>query len=299
VALARFDYLRVPEIASVPALVASLAAQLGGFLCLVVSWNVVLARGKCPVRFAEGLAALGLSIFGNYVPGKIWLIVGRAGYVAARHDYALGRLSVLSLHAQLVALWAGLALGTVGAFAVGGLGPWGALIGALWLALTLTVFSGAVHALVARVLGALAGRHLSVPRLSIRATSVAVAWALVAWLLWSAAFYAFLRALGVDGIDVVDGLGFPLAATLGVVALIAPGGLGAREAVLAGYLILSGCEPAQATTAAVAARLWYLAGETALFLIGWGTHRLVVAEPDGVEAGSGEGERRRPGSGAT
>ena len=131
IVLYRFDYLRVPSIASPALLALTFPLQIAGFALLVASWNVLLAKSGCPVRFFEGLAALGLSVLGNYLPGKVWLIVGRAGYVAERHGYALAKVSVSSLHAQLITLWAGLALGALGAFAVGGVRIWGPLILAL------------------------------------------------------------------------------------------------------------------------------------------------------------------------
>jgi len=45
--------------------------------------------------------------------------------------------------------------------------------------------------------------------------------------------------------------------------------LGAREGVLVAYLVLAGQTVADATTVAVVARLWFLAAELALFVIGW------------------------------
>ena len=277
VVLYRFDYLRVPSVASYGILALTLPLQLAGFACLVASWNVLLAKSGCPIRFGEGLAALGLSVLGNYVPGKVWLIVGRAGYVSNRRGYPLAKVSVLSLHAQLVSLWAGLLLGSLGAFAVGGVRVWGPLILLLWLGLTLTIFSRGVHALVARFLGRVLGRHVSIPLLSPPATALAAVWALLAWLCWSLAFYLFLLSLGLAGVSPSDGLAFPLAASLGVLAIIAPGGLGAREGVLVAYLVLAGHSAADATTVAVAARLWFLAGELTLFLVGWITDRRIGA----------------------
>jgi uncharacterized membrane protein YbhN (UPF0104 family) len=284
IVLYRFDYLRVPSIASYGFLVATWPLQLAGFLCLVASWNVLLAKGGCPIRFGEGLAGLGLSVLGNYVPGKVWLIVGRAGYVSNRRGYPLAKVSVLSLHGQLVSLWSGLLLGSLGAFAVGGVRIWGPLILLLWLGLTLTIFSRSVHGLVARLLGGILGRHLSIPLLSLPSTALAVVWALLAWLCWSLAFYLLLLSLGLSGVSPSDGLAFPLAASLGVLAIIAPGGLGAREGVLVAYLVLAGHSAVDATTVAVAARLWFLAGELALFVAGWITDRRIgaPAAPDQI-----------------
>ena len=269
VVLYRFDYLHVPDVASYAILLATLPLQLAGFFCLVASWNVLLARSGCPVRFAEGLAALGLSVLGNYVPGKVWLIMGRAGYIANRHDYPLAKVSILSLQAQLITLWAGLLLGSLGVFAIGGVRLWGPLILLLWLALTLTIFSRGVHALVAGSIGKVIGRQLSIPLLSFTSTGHAIVWALLTWSVWSLAFYLFLTSLGLVDVSPSDGLAFPLAATLGVLAIIAPGGLGAREGVLVAYLVLAGHSATEATTVAVAARLWFLAGELTLFAIGW------------------------------
>lgn len=277
VVLYGFDYLRVPSVASYAILALTFPLQLAGFACLVASWGVLLAKSGCPVLFGEGLAALGLSILGNYVPGKVWLIVGRAGYVAVRRGYPLAKVSVLSLHAQLVSLWAGLLLGGLGAFVVGGVVIWGPLILLLWLALTLTIFSRRVHALVARAIGKVIRRHLSIPLLSLASTGRAIVWALLTWVCWSVAFYLFLLSLGLTGVSPADGLAFPLAATLGIIAVIAPGGLGAREGVLVAYLVLAGQSPADATTVAVAARLWFLAGELALFVIGWITNSRMAA----------------------
>ena len=269
IVLYRFDYLRVPRVDSYATLALTFPLLLAGFACLVASWNVLLAKSGYAVGFGEGLAALGLSILGNYVPGKVWLIMGRAGYVAERRAYPLAKVSVLSFHAQLISLWAGLLLGGLGALAVGGVRIWGPLILLLWLALTLTIFSRGVHGLVARVVGKLIGRHLSIPLLSFASTSHAIVWALLAWMCWSLAFYLFLISLGLAGLSPGDGLAFPLAATLGVLAIFAPGGLGAREGVLVAYLVLAGQSAADATTVAVAARLWFLVAELTLFVVGW------------------------------
>ena len=275
-----FDYLRVPSVASYAILSLTFALQLAGFALVVSSWNVLLARSGCPVRFSEGLAALGLAILGNYVPGKVWLIVGRAAYIASRRGYPLGKVSVLSLHAQLIGLWTGLLLGALGAFIVGGLRIWGPLILLMWLALTLTIFSRRVHGMAAKLIGKVVRRHLSIPLLSLRSAGIAAVCALLAWLCWSTAFFLFLLSLGLAGVSPADGLAFPLAATLGIIAVIAPGGLGAREGVLVAYLVLAGQSVADATTVAVAARLWFLAGELALFIIGWLTDMLLGKAAD-------------------
>ena len=68
-------------------------------------------------------------------------------------------------------------------------------------------------------------------------------------------------------------LAFPLATTAGIVALPLPGGLGLREGILVGLLAIVGFSVSDATAYAIVARLWFLLGETFMFVVGWQAHR--------------------------
>ena len=92
------------------------------------------------------------------------------------------------------------------------------------------------------------------------------------WIFWCIGFYFFVSSIVDDVIFPYIGLGFSLATTLGVVAVIAPGGIGVREGVLVGFLTLSGMTVENATTVSVASRLWYLCGEIFIFLLGYFIH---------------------------
>ena len=56
-----------------------------------------LERSDCRVDFNACVAGVGLSTFGKYIPGKIWMVVGKAAYLAKKNEYSLGRLSIISL----------------------------------------------------------------------------------------------------------------------------------------------------------------------------------------------------------
>jgi hypothetical protein len=273
VALYRFDYLALPRFVSHGTLLVSVILLIAGFLCTAAGWGQALAKAGYPVRFGEALAALGLSIFGNYMPGKVWLIVGRAGYVARRRGYPLGKLTVASLNAQLISLWTGLVVGAVGLLLLDGFRLWGPLVLAMFIALSLVIFSGVVHRFMERILGAILRRPLVIPLLELRQTWQVMPWFILGWLVWALAFALFVDSASTREMVLLDGLGFPLATTIGILAIFSPGGLGAREAVLAGYLVLAGATGTEAATVAVAARLWYLLGEVALFAVGWLMHR--------------------------
>jgi uncharacterized membrane protein YbhN (UPF0104 family) len=87
------------------------------------------------------------------------------------------------------------------------------------------------------------------------------------WLVLGLAFALFFRAVDVDA-GWYPVLFQPLAINLGVLAIVVPGGLGVREGAMAAYLTLSDIEPAHGLALAVAARIWFFAGEVLAFLLG-------------------------------
>jgi hypothetical protein len=264
-ALYRGDFLEIPRIVSSPALGASLVLLFLGFVADVVLWQQTLARAGYGVSLAQALRSAGLSVFGKYIPGKVWTIVGRAGALAAASALPLGGLVTLSLACQLVTLWVGLSIGAVGLLLLEGLHGWGALLLAAWGMLTVVLFSARFHRLGQRILRPVVG---SLPRLSPRQILALAPWAAATWLCWAAGFHLAVTSLVTGPVPPGTGLGFPLAATLGIVAVIAPGGLGVREGVLAGYLMLAGLDAVTATTVAVFSRVWFLAGEVFVFASG-------------------------------
>ncbi len=74
-------------------------------------------------------------------------------------------------------------------------------------------------------------------------------------------------------VSLLAGFIFPLANTLGIVFILAPGGIGIREGILTVLIHASGVDLITATSIAVFSRLWFLAGEGFLFLLGALCHR--------------------------
>ena len=111
-------------------------------------------------------------------------------------------------------------------------------------------------------------KEISIPKLSLQSTVAVLPWFILTWLLWSIGFFLLVASLVPDKISPAVGLGFPLAGTLGIMAIIAPGGLGVREGVMVGYLNLAGLSLPEATTISITARLWFLIGEIFIFIVG-------------------------------
>ncbi len=118
-------------------------------------------------------------------------------------------------------------------------------------------------------------REVEIPSLPFLSTLSLLPWFFLVWITWTLAFYYLVASFPGVASSLSVGLGFPLASTLGIMAFFAPAGLGAREGFLAGYLVLGGVPFAQATTIAIAARLFSLVGELFVFLVGLAADRRV------------------------
>ena len=279
--LYRFDYLAIPPVGSPVLLLPAVLLVPAALALEAMAWRTLLAAQSVEVSPAEAIAASGLSVLGKYIPGKVWLIVGRAAFVARRHATPIGEVSFVALSAQVLSLFVALAIGSVGLALVGRLQAFAPITLLLLAVFALVLFASGAHRAIERTLGArwpaLAGRLPSVePGLALRVLPPLVA----CWLLMMAGFHATVVAISGPsvGVPAAAAFGFPLAAALGMVAVFSPGGLGIREGVLATYLVACGVTIEWSTTIAVVSRLWFLAGELAFFGVGLVCSR-VAREP--------------------
>ncbi len=277
IALYRADYLKIPIIYSWGDLLLSFTLLFAGFLAQVWTWFTVLKQSNSPIDYPTALAGTGLSVFTKFIPGKIMIIVGRAAYAAEAFHYPVGRLSALSLNTQLIALWSGLTTGTIGLFFLEGFAQWRWLIIGLFAFLSIMIFNTTANKIVEKILQKILKKNINLPQLHPTVVLKVLPIFFIYWLLWAAAFYFLGKSLSTGTeLSILSGLSFPLATTLGIMAIIAPGGIGVREGIIVGCLTLSGVDPTQATTISVASRLWFFIGESFIFILGWLTDRLKV-----------------------
>jgi hypothetical protein len=267
-ALYRADYLKLPPALAPGALVQSCIYLFLGFILQGVAWRATLGAWGFHVPLAEALASLGLSSLAKYIPGRFWIIVGRAAYLSDSRRWSLGRLSLVSLTAQLILMWTGMVLGGIGLIWLDGFRSWSWGVSFVLLLLTLVVFSGRFHGYAERLALRILRRKVEIPSLPFVSTLSLLPWFFLVWATWTLAFSYLVASFPGLASSLRVGLGFPLASTLGIMAVFAPAGLGAREGLLAGYLVLAGLPLAQAATISIAARLLFLAGELFVFLVG-------------------------------
>lgn len=268
-ALYRADYLTIPEITSFYCVIGSFVFLFGGFATDAFSWKSTLNASKFRANSKESLASVGLNIFAKYIPGKVLVIVGRAAYISERKNYPFGRISILSLNAQFISLWVGLTLGTSGLFILGEFLIWKWFILFLWISLTVIIFSKVVHKLLEKAIKFIFHKEILIPQLNVISVLKIMPWFLTCWVCWSIGFYLLASSLQIHYIPIVAGLIFPLSGTLGILAVIAPGGIGVREGLMASCLVMTGLPVTEAATISVASRLWFLIGEIFIFVSGW------------------------------
>jgi hypothetical protein len=269
--LYRFDFFRLPSIEEPAALAVSLPLLLLGFLFETVAWRCMLRSDGHDIPLREAIAASGASVLGKYIPGKLWMIVGRATLVAGYIGVPAARLSLVTLNAQVLALWVALIFGLAGIAVVGGLLQWALAWSAMFVVFSLLLFSRLAHRPIE---GLISGRWPSLgerlPHVEPATALAVVPWLVLSWGAWAAGFHAM--ALGVLPVGAANsgflGLGFPLASAIGVLALVTPGGLGVREGVIAGYLVLAGLTIEWSATVAIVSRVWFFTGELAFFAAG-------------------------------
>jgi uncharacterized membrane protein YbhN (UPF0104 family) len=216
------------------AVVLSLAAAMAGTSCQMLAWRTILADlgSPIPVRAAGRISFV--AQLGKYVPGGVWAV---AAQVELGHDYRIPRRR--SLAAVLVSLAVTIGSGlTVALVTLPFVSP--GLARHYWWILAVVPLAG--FGLCPPVLGRLLDRTLAMARSqplaawpSWRGLSRALGWNLAGWLLLGAQAWLLVADLGggrAASVLVAVG-GYALAFSAGMLLIVVPSGIGARELILA------------------------------------------------------------------
>jgi glycosyltransferase 2 family protein len=261
--LIRQDFI-IPEIQNPVCLVFSVGLLFMGFLASVLSWKVAMkAHGiSCPSHIA--MVSHGLSVFAKYIPGKVWVILGRASYVS-RSKSDLKLLTFISFKEQLIYLWVGFAISVIPTVLFYGL-HWISILSFLVLTgLTLFLFVEGVHRWGLQWVRRITRRNLDIPVISFSRSGNMIGAVLLIWICWTIGFFLFMKAFS-NHITADMMFAFPLSVCLGLIAIILPGGLGLREGIIIGYLVLAGLDIETSTTISFMNRIWFILGEVFMFL---------------------------------
>ena len=223
--------LRRVDVATV--VLATALAGLGTVLTMV-GWKVLLADLGSPLHPAPAAGVFFVGQLGKYLPGSVWTVVAQTD-MAARLGVPRRRTGVAGLVALGMSVLTGLLVGVAAVpHLVRASGP-GLLVVLVVAAVVLLglCWPPVLNRLVAvglRVLRREPLEHL----LSTRAVLLAAGTYVLAWLCFGLHTLVLARAMGLTSDGVTPALtGYALAGVTGMVAIVLPAGLGAREGLLA------------------------------------------------------------------
>lgn len=244
----------------VPWLLLASAIVLATYALLIETWRRVLAAYGSPISFIDASHVWFVSNLGKYVPGKIWQITAMTAMMTrlgARVVDAGSAAAVITVVNVLAGFAIVLAAGSGLLRTLGPNYERATILATIILVVALLAAPWTVR-LSSRLASRALGRQLTLV-VPAKATWISLAGCLASWAAYGLAFQFFVRALigHANGPWSAYLAAYTLSYLVGYLTLFSPGGLGAREVVLASALqalhLTTGPEAAVIT---VASRLW-------------------------------------------
>ena len=244
---------------SVLGVVSALVLVLLGLSATGVLWLLVMARLDARLPLRDGSATFFVGQLGKYIPGSVWSL-GAQAQMAGRHAVPARATVTAGLGFLGYHVATGIVLGTAVSLAGVLEAPWPWWVSLLALVLAVAGLAPPVVSMLGRRLG---GRSVS---LSWPDTFVVVGLMALAWSAYAAALVLLSPSRPWSDLVALGGA-FALSYAVGVVVVVAPAGVGAREALFV-VLLAPLTSVAEATALALLARVVHTAAD-ALLAAGW------------------------------
>ncbi len=230
-----------------PLIFPALLLQTTASLLFILAWKLLLgAQAHRQFSFAECTAHIGITLLGKYLPGKVWGLIGRT-YLLGNRGVTKSEAISLLLADQFITFYTGIMIGTVALCAYFNLGL---AIPLAALSLCAIPIIGSSYNRIITWLMQYLGRwvkkvsppqglqeiEITGPRF-IRCSAAY----LLHWLATAAVLVMLFHPLISVDLAPASSLivaAIPLAMLAGFLALWAPGGIGVREAVIIGILLI-------------------------------------------------------------
>jgi glycosyltransferase 2 family protein len=230
-----------------------------GFFISTLSWHKILSVHNIKISPRLAIYSHGISVFAKYIPGKIWVILGRASIVSEKGQ-SLTLLSTLSLKEQLIYLFMGLLISSL-VLPFLEISP--LIITAVILSMVgfgVLLFSQLTHNKLIKLAEKLFKRTVDIPYINFREFYKSYIYIACYWFSWSLGFYFFAKSIYPDTAFLATFF-FPVSVSYGLLAIFLPGGIGVRESIIAFLLTKVGLDPTVAISISVIQRLWFILGE--------------------------------------
>jgi len=214
-------------------LAASVLVVVLTYAIQIESWRRMLAGWGQHLPYRAAARAWTLSNLGRYIPGKVWSVAGLV-VLAERAGVRRSAAAVSAFAMQAVVLGTGIMLVAIATphAAASPILLGGAVVAALALIGVLAWPRSA------QWLGALADSKVPLPPLPLSAILASSALMLLSWATFGVSFWMLVRGLiSTATVPLPAAMGmFALGYVMGLIAVIAPGGLGVRDLALVGFL---------------------------------------------------------------
>ncbi len=264
--LFRFDYLSFSKIKfNYTYLILSIVLLWLGFFVSMLSWWNILRVYNINVKPLFAVYSHGISVFAKYIPGKIWVILGRA-YKVSSKSFSFKFVSALSLKEQLIYILLGLLISFPAVLIFDKFSYYSILVFVSIIGLVALLFSNIFHEFVVNVFERVFKKKINIPLLEFNKSLKVSGFILIYWAIWIFAFYFFVKSVMPD-VAFISAFAFPISVCYGVLAIVMPGGIGVREGIMVLFLTSTGINVETAVTISVVSRLWFISGEIFSFIL--------------------------------
>ncbi len=274
-----------------PALLGATVLAAAGTWLTMLGWRVLLADLGSPLHLAPAGGVFFVGQLGKYLPGSVWSVLAQAD-MAARLAVPRRRTGVVGLVAIGLSILTGILVGLPAVPHLLRSAGSGASVGVVLAipVLLLLCWPPLLNRLIAIGLRVLRREPME-HELSTRAVLSTVGLFILAWLCFGGHTLVLARAIAdptAPGLTVAGLTGYALAGSLGMLTVILPAGLGAREGIMA--LVLASAMPLSAGTAvAIVSRFVITFVDVLAALTGWAyarRHHLVTSRAGREVAGA-------------
>lgn len=242
------------------AVIGALLLVLVGLVATSLVWRRLMDALGAHLPVGDGLATFFVGQLGKYIPGSVWSI-GAQAQMAARHEVPARSTA----GAGLLFLGYHLATGVV----VGAVAVLSGRLDASWPTwVTVLALVGALVGMTPPVVAPIAGRLAKrAATITVRDTAYVLGLMTVAWAAYSGALVLLVPDRPWSEVVAIGGA-FAIAYAVGVVVVVAPAGVGARETVFVLLLTPMLTVPG-ATALALLARVVHTAADGIAALVAW------------------------------
>ncbi|MET2012072.1 lysylphosphatidylglycerol synthase domain-containing protein [Microbacterium chocolatum] len=280
------QFLAAIESMTWPSVVTAFLTCLLALGVNALSWRAVMRSVGFGATITESLRVFLLSQVGKYIPGSVWPVLAQAEFA---RDHGVNRSSAMT--GSIVAMVVGVVTsGVVGCVGLVAAAP--ATLSTYWWVLLVTL--GLAACLAPPILHRIAGLALRVAKRDQQPARIrggalleSILWSLLMWLLLGFQAWMLLRDLAPAASFAIAAGAFAFAWLVGFLVVVAPAGIGAREAALV-LALANVVEPAQALSLAVISRVLMTAADAAGLAIGLTLGGRPRSSPRAPASGAGQ-----------